>query len=267
MVGATIVGNELAGPAIGGMLFAIGASIPFFTNASLLAGALLLLAGLPLLAPTDQTMADHESESETETEVRVGLWDGFPFLRQNPVLTMLTGASATLAAVDAAWFSLLVLLVEAKLGLGPGGFGTLLAVGAVGGLLGALVADRRPNQSLRSVAAVVFGSNAAVLILLGLRPGLATTVMALVVTSGGFALWNVHAVSTRQRLTPTDMLGRVGATYLTITVGAGIVGALLGGIAAQASSIEYTLVAGGATLAAAGAIVVGVQTWWKRSES
>ncbi len=63
MVGATIAGNRLIGPANGGLLFAVGASVPFLTNASLLACAFLLLAGLPVFE-----QAQYGSDSETAAE-------------------------------------------------------------------------------------------------------------------------------------------------------------------------------------------------------
>lgn len=270
MVGVQIVGDELIGPAVGGLLFAVGASIPFFTNASLLALALVILAGLapltvhtieaddgegPMAVAEADTRAETEAEAGSVPEGAVGAFDGFPFILGRPLLATLTGASAVLAAVDAAWFALLVLFVGDRLGLGPGGFGLLLAIGAVGGLAGAFVADRRPDWSITVVAALVFGSSALSLLALGMFPTVVVTAAVLVVTSGAFALWNVHAVSMRQRLSPNEMLGRVGATYKTLVIGASLMGAMVGGLAAEASSIGRTLVVAGIVLAVAGLTV------------
>ncbi len=257
IIAAEITGNELAGPALGGLLFAVGASLPFFTNATLLAAAFLLLAGLPVL---EQALADEEPEFAAagigEPATRFA---GAQFIRLVPMLRTITWSSTVLAAVDAAWFALLVLFATNDLGLGAGGFGLLLAVGAVGGLGGAALADRiaAANPSgdaggrsiLPSVAGVVFATNAVSLIALGLAPSLATTIIALVVTSAGFALWNVVMVSARQRATPIEMLGRVGGTYRTIVISAGLVGALVGGVIADAASLPIALAAYGGLVA------------------
>ncbi|MEL6985797.1 MAG: MFS transporter, partial [Actinomycetota bacterium] len=110
MVAVQITGNELVGPALGGLLFAVGAALPFVTNGTLLALALLLLAGLPVLqGPID----DDEDDAGPSAPLR--LLDGVPFIRARPVLRSITWSSAILAAVDAAWFALLVLFVREQL--------------------------------------------------------------------------------------------------------------------------------------------------------
>ncbi|MEM9565503.1 MAG: MFS transporter [Actinomycetota bacterium] len=248
MVAAHIVGNELVGPAIGGLLFAVGASLPLFTNGSLLAVALVLLAGLPLIEPVPPD-ADPEP-------ARPQALDGIPFVRNNRILRTITWSSSVLAAVDAAWFALLVLFVRDQLGLGPAGFGLSLAVGAVGGLAGAAIADHRPHRPLATVALVVFGSTAISLIALGLTPTLAVTLVTLVTTSAAFAIWNVHMVSTRQRVTPNHLLGRVGATYRTAVVTASMVGALVGGLVADLTSLRGAIVGYGLVLLVAGPLAV-----------
>lgn len=248
MVGAQVVGNELAGPAIGGVLFAIGAAVPFLTNAGLLAAALLLLAGLPLLAG--------EIEPDSPNDHRPSIVDGLDFIRVTPLLRTVSWTSALLAAVDGAWFSLLVLFVGDELGYGPSGFGLFLAAGAIGGLGGVATADRWPNTSIVVVVLGVFVSMAVSLLALGLAPNVPVTAVALVVTSGGFALWNVYVVSARQRATPPAMYGRVQATYRTLVVGAALAGTMVGGLLADAVSLTTSLVACGAILACATPLAV-----------
>lgn len=243
MVAAQITGNELVGPALGGLLFAAGVAVPFVTNGTLLALALVLLAGLPLLqAPA------HEEGDDTDPAAPPGLFDGVPFIRARPLLRAITWSSAVLAAVDAAWFALLVLFVREQLDFGAAGFGLSLAVGAVGGLAGAALADRGPNRPLVTISPVVFGTAAASLIGLGLAPTTVMTMIALIITSGGFAVWNVSVVSARQRATPNHLLGRVGATYRTVVVTASLVGAVAGGFLADLISIRFALVGYGVIL-------------------
>lgn len=245
MVAAQITGNELVGPAMGGVLFAVGAALPFLTNGSLLALALILLAGLPLL---DSEAAGGEADGDDEDAAPPRARDGVPFILARPLLRTITWTSALLAAVDAAWFALLVLFVREQLGFGPAGFGLSLAVGAIGGLAGAALADRHPNTPIARVSALVFGASALSLLALGLAPTTALTIVALVVTSAVFAIWNVVVVSARQRATPNHLLGRVGATYRTVVVSASIVGALAGGVLADLTSLRGALVGYGVIL-------------------
>lgn len=245
MVGAEILGNELVGPAAGGLLFAAAISLPFFTNAGLLAVALLLLSGLPLI----QTTQPCEVESEP-TELRT--LDGIASVLSSPLLRTITWSSALLAAVDGAWFALLAYLVVEEMGLSFATFGLLLAVGAVGGLAGAAVTDFAPDLRLSFVAGATFTSMAGPLIVLSLYPNVVVVAVALVVTSGAFSMWNVFMVSARQRASTSQTLGRVGAAYRTVVVAAAIVGTLLGGLLTELFSIRIAL--------SASAIVLAVST-------
>jgi predicted MFS family arabinose efflux permease len=204
------------------------------TNTALLAVALLLLAAVPLVAPVERA----------DVATRGDLADGWRFLRGHPVLRSITWTSALLAAVDAAWFALLVLIAGQQLGLGPAGFGVLLAVGAVGGLAGAGFADRLGAVRLERLAAVVVAPMGAVLLVFSLAPGIATGTLAMVVTSAGFALWNVRIATARQRATPDALLGRVTSTFRLVVVTAAMIGAALG--AAVAGTLTLTTTIGGA---------------------
>lgn len=240
MVGAEIAGNELLGPAAGGLLFAVAASLPFFTNASLLAFAFVLLAGLPMLQTSNDTGAT--------TAPPPRLRDGIDLVRASPALRLITASTALLAAIDGAWFSLLALLVTVELGLNPAAFGLLLAAGAIGGLAGAALANRRPQLTLTNVCAMTISATALPLIGLSLFTTTVAITITLVLTSAAFALWNVFMVSARQRATPNDLLGRVGAAHRTAVAAAGIGGMLTGGILAETISIGATLAGSGAVL-------------------
>jgi len=234
MVGAEILGNELIGPAIGGLLFAAAASLPFFTNAGLLAVAFLLLSGLPLLQISG--VDDQEPEQAQPRAL-----DGISAVLASPLLRTITWSSALLAAIDGAWFALLAFLVVEELGMSYAAFGIFLAIGAVGGLIGAAVADRTPGLRLDSVAGVAFASMAAPLIALSLFPNPILLAVALVITSGAFSMWNVFMVSARQRASTPQALGRIGAAYRTVVVTSALAGTLAGGALTELFSIEATL--------------------------
>lgn len=249
MVGAEILGNELIGPAIGGLLFAAAASLPFFTNAGLLAVAFLLLSGLPLLQTSD---ADDVGLTPVQPRAR----DGIVALWASPLLRTITWSSALLAAIDGAWFALLALLITVELGLPPAALGLFLAIGAVGGLVGAAIADRASTLPLSGVAGAAFASMALPLIALSRFPNAILVAIALVMTSGAFSMWNVFMVSARQRASTPQTLGRIGAAYRTFVVTAALVGTLAGGLLAEFFSLRATLAASAIALCIAAPAVL-----------
>jgi predicted MFS family arabinose efflux permease len=70
------------------------------------------------------------------------------------------------------------------------------------------------------------------------------------------ALWGIVGSSLRQRLTPPELLGRVGSTNLFIAAGGNCVGALLGGVMAAKFGLTAPYWAGFVV-----AIIVSAVTW------
>jgi hypothetical protein len=153
-----------------------------------------------------------------------------------------------LAGIDAAWFSLLVVLVTDELGLSAATFGVLLAVGSVGGLAGAAFAPSAAGADGGPVAAVVFGGMGLCLAAVWLSPSVVTLTIALVVSSAGFAVWNVLVAGVRQRATPNNVLGRVAAVSRTLTLLASLIAALSGGWFTARFGIGATIGVAAATL-------------------
>lgn len=236
LLSAQIAGNELVGPALGGVLFAAAAWVPLFANAALLMAAVALLLTIPSLLGIV-----HRTNDTTATR-----WsDGFTMLRRDVRLRAITWASVGLAAIDAAWFGLLVLVVDSSTSLGSIGFGLLLAVGAAGGLLGAAIAERRPDLRLSRIGGSALIAIALCLWLLATVPGVPTTAVVLATTSGVFALWNVSSTTARQTIVPAASLGRVAASFRGVSIAAAIAGALLGGWIAAVGSLTVALVIAG----------------------
>jgi MFS family permease len=110
-------------------------------------------------------------------------------------------------------------------------YGLLFGTIAGGSLIGALLADpitRRLGRSC-SLALGILGGVATV----G-TPALTTNVLVIAVAFliGGVtnALWNVVAVSLRQRITPDRILGRINSSYRLVAWGTRPLGAAAGGL-------------------------------------
>jgi predicted MFS family arabinose efflux permease len=185
---------------------------------------------------------------------------GLRWLVRHRMLRALAAVTAACAAADAAWFAILVLYAKDRLGTGTIGYGILLAVGALGGLLGSFVTDRLvAGRRHRTVLTWSLAIAAGVPALLAVTSQLWAAVLVIVVTSGSFAVFNVTAVSLRQRTVPRELLGRVMAAGRTLTFSAAAAGALLGGTLASVAGIEAPFVFSGLVAVAATA------AWWVAS--
>lgn len=70
-------------------------------------------------------------------------------------------------------------------------------------------------------------------LVLGVTSNVAVAVVFIAVSSLSFGVWNVVAVSLRQRVSPNNLLGRANATYHSVAIGAAAIGAILGALAAE----------------------------------
>jgi predicted MFS family arabinose efflux permease len=182
--------------------------------------------------------------------------EGFSWLRRHAQVRDVTVAAGVISATDAAWFAVLVLYVVRVLGQPPGTYGLLLAVGAVGGIV-AGGAGARLTRRLGSLPSLVAAAlvMAATQVGLGLTSSAAVAAAMLAASSGAFALFNVTAVTMRQRLVPPALLGRVGSIYRTVGRGTEALGALLGGALAAVAGIRAPMLLGVIPLLAAVALL------------
>jgi predicted MFS family arabinose efflux permease len=226
----------VAGP-LGGFLFVLAASVPFFVNAGTYAASAVLVG---LVAGVYRaTGGTHEdARAEPRESVRAEVAEGFRWLMHQRLLRTMALLIGLLNVTLTATMAVLVLLVKERLHLGSVGYGTLFSCEAAGGILGAVFGDRL----IRKVTAT-WTIRIGLLIEAGLHLTLATSRDAYVVGLMMFifgvhaSLWSIVAASLRQRMTPPEMLGRVGSTNLFIAAGGNCIGALLGGGLADAFGI------------------------------
>jgi MFS family permease len=152
LIAGRIVGNELADPAAGGLLFGLAAVLPFAVNAGTLGVAVLLLLTLPgVLQPEPRDPG--QAPASRAASVRRDLAEGIRWLLHHRDVRDLTIAVGVISAMDAAWFAVFVLYVVQVLQLRPGAYGVLLAIGALGGTAAQLPRPmrRKPHRPGRSV--------------------------------------------------------------------------------------------------------------------
>jgi MFS family permease len=228
LIAAELTANEFVGPPLGGLLVAAGIALAFATPAALWAaavGALLLLRGgfsVPRREPTT---------------LRADVAEGLRYLWRHRLLRTLAAMTGLFNFATNATFAVFVLYAvgpHSAMHLTEAAYGLLFATIAAGSLVGAILADpiiRRLGRS-RSLA-------------LGILGGVGTVGIAAVTTSplviaaaflvGGLgnAVWNVVAVSLRQRITPDRILGRINSSYRLVAWGTRPLGAAAGGLLGQ----------------------------------
>lgn len=246
LVAGELAGNEFVGPLVGGVLFGAGAALPFFVHGATTAVAVLLVLSLPAAVLTAARSPD------SPDTVAPGVRPGLRWLAGQRALRTLVFTVAAVAVADSAWFSVFVLYGERRLALDAGEFGALLAVGALGGLVGALSAERLvAGARHRAVVGWSAGVAAGVPCLLLLVAHLWAAAVVVVTTSAAFGVLNVATTSLRHRTVPQPLLGRVTATWKTSIYGASALGALGGGAVASLYGLEAPFLLSGALGAAA----------------
>jgi len=244
VIAGQIIGNELAGPAAGGWLFGLAAVLPFAVNAGALGIAVLLLLTLPSgFGPVPA--ASGQRPASALGSARRDLRDGALWLWRHADIRDVTIATGVIAAMDAAWFAVLVLYVTQILHQRPGVYGLLLAVAALGGIsvggAGPPLARRAgPWRSLLAAGVVMAVTQAG----LGLTTNVIVAAVMLFASSAAWALFNMTAVTMRQRQVPDGLLGRITSLNGTVAGGAEALGALAGGALATAGGIRAPMIIG-----------------------
>src|SRR5580658_2113859 len=227
----------VAGPGIGGLLLLTGQPvIGVAINAASFAAAAVLVTRLRV-----RSRGGGEADGGTWQQLTAG----FKALGAQPVAI----AVILFCALDSAVYGAATVLyvpLSVRLGTGPTGYSYLLAGSALGGLLGAGLANRLSSAS--RLAPVIMGS-----ICLQALPFLLTVPVhwpalaaALQVLSGiGMIIVDVLAITSLQRDLPRDVLGRVLGVFDTVVLAGILLASLATGILLAHADVNVALVAVG----------------------
>jgi MFS family permease len=240
----TEAGTEhLAGPIVGTTLYAAAASLPFFADA-----VTMIMSSLPLVGL--------RAKVRERTPTSTSIWDGMRLLFGDRRLRVLVLIVALLAGLQGMETGVLVLLATKLWGIRAGAYGVFLAAGAAGNLLGSVVTGRLVGR---------FGS-APTLIGMAVLSGVAYLAMAAAhgwqlaapayfILGTAVGVLSVVSISLRQRLTPPDLMGRVGGAWRGLVWGAAPVGALFAGSLATLGGLRLPIVLAGALQIAVGVVL------------
>ncbi len=169
---------------------------------------------------------------------------------QQPLLRRIVACTAIGNFAGGVTGALMVIYALRVLGLDPATLGVVYSVSSVGGLLGAVLADRVARwvgegravalSAVAWVPAMALTPLAEPLARLGV-PAAATLVAGGGVASFLIVVYNVAQVSFRQRLCPPALLGRMNASVRFIVWGIMPFGGLLGGFLGTHLGVTPTL--------------------------
>ena len=244
-------GEQFLGPALGGLAFAAMASLPFLADgASFAASAALLLLALPRRAQWSKPTGRGRLTADINEGVR---W----FVRHR-ILRLTAGLIAAFAFCQSMGLAILVVYGLRVLRLSGAGFGLFMAGGAIGNLLGALLAARIVR--IVGTGRVLVGAGllaGGAFLVIGRSAQLPVALVALVLEAVAVGVGNVASVTLRQMLIPTPLAGRVNVVMRTCTYGAMTLGALAGGVLATSAGSQAPFAAGG-VLQVAATLAIGL---------
>ncbi|WP_007023193.1 MFS transporter [Saccharomonospora iraqiensis] len=235
LFGVELTTNQFVGPPLAGLLVAAGVAVTF--------AAPTALWGLALVALLFVRGSFGTAETGGRTSLRTDIAEGLRFLWRHRLLRTLAVLTGTVNFATNAAFTVFVLFAvgpSSAMGLSEPAYGVLFATTAVGSLIGSLVAERveRTLGRARTFRLALLTSA----LLVGI-PAVTTNpvlIGAAFFTGGvGIMLWNVIAVSLRQRITPDRLLGRLNSSYRLLAFGTQPLGALAGGAIAEVVGLRW----------------------------
>ncbi|MEN0129376.1 MAG: MFS transporter [Brevundimonas sp.] len=231
---------QVAAPAIGGALLRV-VSAPALIAVNVVTY---------LISAFTVARIQHREEPpspDSRRPLRTEIAEGMRFVVHQPLLRRIvacTGGSNFAGAITNAVF---VIYALRTLGLSTATFGTVMSASAIGGLVGAVSADRFarwigearviPVAAIACVPAIALTPLAA-------HAGLPAVALMVV---GGFTMsfcvvvYNVAQVSFRQRVCPPPLLGRMNASIRFVVWGCMPIGGLLGGWLGTHLGVQPTL--------------------------
>jgi MFS family permease len=241
-VGGMILG-ELIGSPLSGMLFVIAIAIPFVSGNIGIGLALFLV----LLIPKALKTAD--IENKPKVSMLADMRFGIRYLFEHKVMLKLVLFTTALGFWFTATGSTMVLFLLDTLKVPTAAFGIVLLSGAIGSILGAVLAPKFSNRFGRmNVMSIAIVSEGIITFATGFSPNIYFWVMLQILGGIGMSCWNILLMSTYHQIIPNALFGRIHGTRRTLVWGMMPIGSLVGGLLAKID-LRAPMILGGAIAA------------------
>jgi MFS family permease len=234
---------QITGPGVAGVL--IGAvTAPF---AILLDSISFVVSALFMFAIRRHEGAPEPKLNELggRPSMRSEIIEGLRYVGRQRFLRSIAATTGTSNFFSNVVYSILILYLVRELSFTPEVLGLAFSIGAIGFLLGALIANRvaiRFGVGPTIVGSTLLVGPSALLIAIAPADMAAPFVAASVFVGGlGLAIYNINQVSLRQAITPERMQGRMNATMRFIVWGTIPLGATLGGFLGGVIGLHETI--------------------------
>ncbi len=218
---------QVVGPSLGGLVAGLGSpavGLGIFAISYAVAAILLIFARQP------EGVLHHATESFWRRTAQ-----GFTFCFASRPLRTLLVAGTWFNLFEQALITIFLVFGVKILGLAPAQIGLILALGAIGAIVGSFISARFNDRlGRRTILIISMGLASVTPLGLALMPhGTIWTQVAIVAVFFSYGLgvtsYNIQAMSYRQQLAPSDMQGRVSAVYRLFAYGALAFGGLIAG--------------------------------------
>ncbi len=235
---------QVVGPGLGGGLISlVGAPLAVIADAlSYLASAVYVWR---IRKEEPHPEADRRAAGLDREPLRRQIGEGLRFVLGNPHLRAIAGATSSSNLFSNMIFAILPVYLYRELGLSAATAGVIFGLGALGTLLGALVASqiaRRVGLGATIIASIALDGPAWLLMPAAPHDTPIPWLVASVALVGfGGVVYNINQVSFRQAICPIAIQGRMNATMRFLVWGTMPIGSILGGIVASVVGVHNAI--------------------------
>ena len=220
-------------------------ALPFFFGVGGIVVAVLLVLTIPMNYANNPAPVSDKPKTGFWADIRFGI----RYLYQDKTLFKLVLLTSSIGFFFAGSSSTMVLFMTEVLGVPVALFGVLLAMPAVGAVLGSVFSHRLSSRFGRTtVMAWSMALSSALVIVQGLSPNYWILAALITLGTGIITMWNVLLMATYHQIIPTELFGRIHGTRRTLVWGMMPLGALLGGAVATIDLRMPFFVGGGICL-------------------
>ena len=245
------IGEDFAGPAVGGVLFAWNPVAPLAAIAAAMGTSWGLLTRLRVPGRVPAEPVPPAGPPARRRSLTAEAREGLVYLMQEPTLRLQAVWAAAMNLGVAAANATLVLYVVEELHLSGGTYGLLLTGAGIGGLAGA-AAVSWTVKVLGRVPTMIAASLVAGLVTAGIAFTGSVWLIFVFQFLAGFSgvSFSIVGRSLRQSITPDALMGRVTSIYRLIGFGSLPLGAIGGGAVAHWLGLGTPFVLAGAVMVA-----------------